>query len=304
MGERIFEKLSQQATLSTAPLFVFAADPDCGGGMRCYGRNPDGSPRNRAQFLELCREIARDGAVDGLLLSPANAETLALEEQFFGEVPAQPLVRFNAETAVWGPRGGRYRETFSQPYTIVSLDDEALNREVRLGLYSITLNNDVASDRLQLAAYLDFAREVSNSGRWSHFLEVFPPQQESMSWEATGEFLADSIARILSHLPQRQRPLFLKTPFTTPRVWRELCDLDPQVVVGALGGARKGSLETLQLAQDVAENGGRAVLFGRNIIEDPKPRLLCQLLREILDRKLEAGAAFERYQRENEPQPR
>ena len=217
-------------------------------------------------------------------------------------------MRFNAETAVWGPRGGRYRETFSQPYTTVALNDAPLNHEVSLGLYSITLNDDTTSDWLQLAAYLDFAREVGDNGRWSHFLEVFAPQDEArsgeaMSLEAKGEFLADSIARIFAHLPQRQRPLFLKTPFTTPRVWRELCELDPQVVVGALGGARQGSLETLQLAQDVIQNGGRAVLFGRNIIEDPKPRVLCQLLREVLDGSLEARTAFERYQRENEPQP-
>jgi hypothetical protein len=299
MGERIFEKLNHQETLATQPLLVFAADPDCGGGMRCFGQGPDGSPRTRAHFLELCRDITRDGAVDGVLLSPANAETLAVEEDLFRGSPVTPAVRFNAETAVWGPRGGQYRQTFSQPYTIVGLSDEKLNGAVKLGLYSITINNDAASDWLQLAAYLDFARDVGNNGRWNHFLEVFPPQNNKMRWEETGEFLADSIARILSHLPQRQRPLFLKTPFTTPKTWRELCDLDPQVIVGALGGARKGSLETLQLAQNVVENGGRAVLFGRNIIEDPKPRVLCRLLREVLDGKLEARAAFERYQKEN-----
>jgi hypothetical protein len=303
MGEQVFQKLNDLRRLSASPLLVFAADPDCGGGLRCFGTGADGTPRNRADFLKLCREIARDGAVDGVLLSPLSAEILTCDESLFDDLRAQPLVRFNAESAVWGPRGGKYRQTWSQPFTTVPLDHESFAAKIKLGLYSITLNNDAESDWLALAAYLDFAQAVGNSVHWSHFLEVFSPQTEAqtdeMSLEATGEFIADSIVRLLSHLQRRERPLFLKTTFTTPQIWRELCDFDPEIVVGALGGARKSTLETLQLAQNVVENGGRAILFGRNIFEDPKPRQLCRLLREVLDRKLDADAAFELYQREN-----
>jgi len=163
MGERVFEKLNDPAGLHKSPLLVFAGDALAAGGLRGLGRvfeKGRARPRRQPEFLQLCRDLTADGAIDGCLLTPADAEQLAVEEGLFRTTPITPLVRLNAETSIWSPRHGQYQHQRAQPFTTVSFGAEwpetaycttaanstlsgGLECHVRLGLYSITLNNDV-----------------------------------------------------------------------------------------------------------------------------------------------------------------
>lgn len=308
MGERVFEKLSRPEALSQSPIFVFAGDPQAAVGLHGLGTIRDGArerPRRREEFLQLCRELSLDGAIDGCLMTPADAEVLAVKERFFDRLAVTALVRTNAETAIWSPRHGTYRSSPSMPFVTVSPKEPGFCRDlicqtqaydVKLGLYSITLNNDVGLDREMLDTYLAFAREVGRTQGFDHFLEVFLPNlpQHGLSEEEIGEYVADSIVRTMSYLRSHERPLFIKTAFTTARVWRELCDFDPTLIIGALGGARTDSRGTLELAHNVVANGGKLILFGRAVFQDDDPKLMCRALRQVLDGEA-PEAAYERY---------
>jgi len=321
MGDRVFEKLNDPAGLHKSPLLVFAGDALAAGGLRGLGRvfeKGRARPRRQAEFLQLCRDLTADGAIDGCLLTPADAEQLAVEEGLFRSTPITPLVRLNAETSIWNPRHGQYQHQRAQPFTTVSFGAEwpetaycttstnttlsgGLECHVRLGLYSITLNNDVEADRRTLLAYLEFARSVAEHPQFEHFLEVFLPNVNlpGMDNEKRGQYVADSIVRTLSWLQKHQRPRFIKTAYTTAATWKELCDFDPTLIIGALGGARVSARKTMELAHNVATNGGRAILFGRSIFDDENPRAMCRALRAVLDRTASVDEAFLTYQKAN-----
>jgi len=317
MGERVFEKLSDPQGLHKSPILVFAGDALAAGGLRGLGRvveNGKTRPRRQAEFLQLCRDLTKDGAIDGCLLTPADAETLAVEEQFFSSTAVTPMVRLNAETSIWSPRHGQYRNQAAQPFQTVavqaaapeaaycSLDGGSLECHVRIGLYSITLNNDVDADRRTLLAYLDFARQIGDRPQWNHFLEVFLPNVNlpGLDTEKRGQYVADSIVRTMSYLQKHQRPRFIKTEFTSTSTWRELCEFDPTLIIGALGGPRINTRKTLELAHNVVTNGGRATLFGRTIFEDDNPRAICRALRAVLDRSMSVDEAFALYRQAGE----
>ncbi|MBV9470906.1 MAG: hypothetical protein JO316_19280 [Abitibacteriaceae bacterium] len=314
MGERVFEKLSSPPGLHDAPILVFAGDALAAGGLRGLGRvveNGRPRPRRHPEFLQLCRDLSKDGFIDGCLLTPADAETLAVEERLFDALPVTPLVRLNAETSIWSPRHGQYGRQAAQPFQTVTIKAQApeaaycstignaLECHVRMGLYSITLNNDVDADRRTLMAYLEFAREVGDHPQFEHFLEVFLPNMNlpGMDTEKRGQYVADSIVRTMSYLKKHQRPRFIKTEFTSATTWRELCDFDPTLIVGALGGPRINARKTLELAYNVVTNGGRAALFGRTIFDDENPRAMCQALRAVLDHKMSVEQAYAAYQK-------
>lgn len=297
MGDHLFKKLDDPESLQRSPLFVFAADPQASGGLHCLGQTA-GRARTRPEFLALLRQFVSDAVIDGLLLTPADAERLVVEERLFEHSPVTPIVRMNAETGIWNPRSGRYRETPSLPFSTVTVEDATYGGAIRLGLYSITLNNRAESDAAVLSAYLQFARAVGERPDFDHLLEVFLPnvEQPGMDEEAQGQFVADSIARLMSVLQRRQRPRFIKTAYTTPAVWEALTRFDPTLIVGALGGPRRDARATLQLAHDVIAHGGRAILFGRSIFEERSPRLIARALRAVLDGTMTPDGAYREYQ--------
>ena len=314
MGELVFEKLDNPQGLYSSPILVFAGDALAAGGLRGLGKVQEGGkwrPRRQAEFLQLCRDLTADGYIDGCLLTPADAETLAVEERLFQNTRVTPMVRLNAETSIWSPRHGEYRRTPAQPFTTVKVSAQApeaaycttvgsaLECHVRIGLYSITLNNDVEADRRTLMEYLNFAREVGDHPQFDHFLEVFLPNINipGLDYEKRGQYIADSIVRTMSYLKKHQRPRFIKTEYTGASTWKELCDFDPGLIIGALGGPRVNTRKTLELAANVVNGGGRATLFGRTIFEDENPRAICKALRAVLDRTMTADEAYQMYQR-------
>lgn len=311
MGNRVFDKLANRELLDSSPLFVFAADALASVGL--HGLGEEGYPtrhfRRRDEFLQLMRQIARDGYVDALLMTPADAEVLAVEERLFEEIPVTPIVRMNAETNIWNPRHGQYRSDLSLPFQTVSVADaryceklmcSARDCHVGIGLYSITLNNDVSADARTLNAYLTFAAEVGKTPGFDHLLEVFLPNVNlpGMDDMARGQYVADSIVRTMSYLRKHQRPLFIKTEYTGREVWEELTRFDPTLVIGALGGPRRSARHTLQLAYDVTEYGGKVILFGRAVFTEESPRLIAKMLRAVLDRAKTPEEAHAEYQRE------
>ncbi|MBM3242152.1 hypothetical protein FJZ31_38260 [Candidatus Poribacteria bacterium] len=309
MGDIIFEKLARSEELSKSPIFVFAADAMASTSLQGLGKVQSPTPhyRTRPEFLQLQREFIEDGYIDGLLMTPADAEVLALDEKLFDNSPITPIVRMNAETGIWNPRFGVYKQQPSRPFQTVPLDDAkycedltncAIECKIKLGLYSITLNNDVEADERMLNAYLRFAKEVSKIRGFDHILEVFLPNVNlpGMDLEKRGQYTADSIMRTMNYLRRRERPLFIKTAYTTKEIWKELTQFDPTLIIGALGGARQNARATLTLAYDVTEYGGKVILFGRAVFQEDNPRLIAKALRAVLDRKMTPEEAYKEYQ--------
>ena len=195
----------------------------------------------------------------------------------------------------------------SLPFQTVQLDEaryceslmgSATSCHVSLGLYSITLNNDVVADECTLNTYLRFAHDIGERQDFHHILEVFLPNVHlpGMDHQARGQYVADSIVRTMSYLRKLQRPLFIKTEYTGSSVWKELTAFDPTLVIGALGGARQSARKTLQLAHDVTEHGGHVILFGRTVFGEDCPRLIARALRAVLDRQQTPDEALREYQ--------
>ncbi len=311
MGNRIFEKLADTDLLAQNPILVFAADPLASAGIKGLGQvqHPKPHYRTHAEFLQLQRDLVADGQLDGLLMTPADAETLALEENLFENTPITPIVRMNSETAIWNPRFGVYTSSPSMPFQTVFPEDmqrycealigPALECRVNLGLYSITLNNDPIADERMLQAYVQFAHIVGEIEGFDHLLEVFLPNIKlpGMDEEKRGMYVADSIVRTMSYLRKHQRPRFIKTAYTTADVWTELCQFDTTLVIGALGGPRQNARSTFALAHNVASNGGRAILFGRTIFGEDDPIGIVQCLRRVLDGEEDAQSAHASYQK-------
>jgi hypothetical protein len=149
-----------------------------------------------------------------------------------------------------------------------------------------------------LNAYLQFAKEVSKVRGFDHILEVFLPNVNlpGMDVEKRGQYTADSIARTMNYLRMRERPLFIKTAYTTQGVWKELTQFDPTLIIGALGGPRQSARATLELAYNVTEYGGKVILFGRAVFQEDNPRLIAKALRAVLDRKMTPEEALKEYQ--------
>ena len=310
MGERVFEKLENSDQLDASPIFVFAADPLAAVGIQGLGYVLPPKPhyRTRPEFLQLQRDLVADGSIDGLLMTPADAEVLAVEESIFDGTPVTPLVRMNAETAIWSPRYGAYQSQHSRPFQTVFPDDAqayceslvapALECRVSLGLYSITLNNDVVADERMLNAYIQFAHTVGEMEGFDHILEVFLPNIKlpGLDNEKRGMYVADSIVRTMNYLRKHQRPRFIKTAYTTAKVWNELTQFDPSLIIGALGGPRENARKTLQLANNVIQNGGHAILFGRTIFGEQSPVGIARALRNVLDEQMSPEEAHSMYQ--------
>lgn len=311
MGNRVFDKLENPDTLDESPIFVFAADPLAAVGIQGLGyvQHPKPHYRNRPEFLQLQRDLVVDESIDGLLMTPADAEVLALEEALFDGTPVTPLVRMNAETAIWSPRFGIYQSQQSRPFQTVYPDDTraycktlitpALECRVSLGLYSITLNNDVIADERMLNAYIQFAHAVGEMEGFDHILEVFLPNVKlpGLDDEKCGMYVADSIVRTMNYLRKHQRPRFIKTAYTTAKAWRELTQFDPTLIFGGLGGPRENARKTLLLAHNVIQDGGRAVLFGRTIFGEESPVGIAHALRSVLDGELSPEDAHSVYQK-------
>jgi hypothetical protein len=262
--------------------------------------------RNLPEFLDIIREIVRQGAIDIMLMSAYVNEQLTIKENLFRDSHVTPAARANDTTDVWAVRHGCYTAEPAQPFRTASIDQIQCGKiecdrngtdfpGANLGLYSVTFVNDLDQDRETLLAFKQFREEAERKG-FRYFLEVFDPNVSSgIPAEKLGEFLNDNILRSLAGVPESGRPLFLKIVYHGPRAMEELAQYDPNLVVGILGGSAGTTYDAFKLIHDAQKYGARVALFGRKINNAEHQLAFIEMLRLITDGKLSPEEAVRAY---------
>jgi len=262
--------------------------------------------RNLPEFLDIIREVVRQGAVDIMLMSAYVNEQLTIKESLFKDSRVTPAARANDTTDVWAVRHGCYTREPAQPFRTATIDQIQCGQiecdrkteefpGANLGLYSVTFVNELEQDRETLTAFKAF-REEAERKKFRYFLEVFDPNVDSgVPREKLGEFINDNILRNLAGVPESGRPLFLKIVYHGPRAMEELAQYDPNLVVGILGGSAGTTYDAFRLIHDAQKYGARVALFGRKINNAEHQLAFIEMLRLITDGKLSPDEAVRAY---------
>lgn len=261
--------------------------------------------RNLPEFLDIIREVTRQGLIDIMLMSAYVNEQLTIKEGLFRDSTVTPAARANDATDVWAVRHGCYTREPAQPFRSASIDHiqcgkiecerEAETAGANLGLYSVTFVNNLEQDRETLLAYKAFREEAERKG-FRYFLEVFDPNVPSgVAPEKLGEFINDQIVRSLAGVTEAGRPLFLKIVYHGPRAMEELAQYDPNLVVGVLGGAAGTTHDAFKLIHDAQKHGARAALFGRKINGAEHQLAFIEMLRLITEGRISPEEAVRAY---------
>ena len=305
MEKSLRVKLNKLNTSPDCDEFILAdaKDADMAFGLAATGRcSQTGRPRTLAEYRDVTRQIVEQGLIDICLMSASTTEVLAGEEKLFAASTVTPAVRINDSTDIWLAAGtGDYARQPSLPFRSVSLDrilgtnkvdDDAA---VRLGLYSITMNNHADADRETLEAYASFRREAETK-EFQHFLEIFPPNAPAKHAPSNAnQFICDTVVRTLAGLTRAERPLFLKLPYLGPALTEQLAAYDPSIILGIMGGAAGTTFDSFALLADAKKYGVRAALFGRRINQAEDQLAFVQHLRWIADGQLAAEEGVRSY---------
>ncbi len=262
--------------------------------------------RSLPEFLDIIREVTHQGLVDIMLMSAYVNEQLTIKEGLFKNSHVTPAARANDTTDVWAVRHGCYTREPAQPFRSASIDqiqcgqvecerDGAEFPGANLGLYSVTFVNDLQQDWETLLAYKEFRAEAERK-KFRHFLEVFDPNVVSgIPAEKLGEFINDNILRTLAGVPESGRPIFLKVVYHGPRAMEELCQYDPNMVVGIMGGSSGTTYDAFKLIYEAQKYGARVALFGRKINNAEHQMAFIEMLRLITDGKISPEEAVRAY---------
>ena len=262
--------------------------------------------RNLPEFLDIIREVTHQGLVDIMLMSASVNEQLTIKEGLFRNSHVTPAARANDTTDVWAARHGSYIKEPAQPFRSASIDQIQCGKVecdrstddfpgANLGLYSVTWVNELEQDRQTLLAYKQF-REEAEQKKFRHFLEVFDPNVNSgIPPEKLGEFINDNILRTLAGVPEAGRPVFLKIVYHGPRAMEELCQYDPNMVVGILGGSAGTTYDAFKLIHDAQKYGARVALYGRKINNAEHQLAFIEMLRLIADGRISPEEAVRAY---------
>jgi hypothetical protein len=252
------------------------------------------------------RDIVRQGAVDIMLMSASSSEVLTLDQRLFDGSHVTPAVRANDTTDIWLAAGsGRYSAQPSRPFRTATIDHimcgkvqcEANERRLGadLGLYSVTLNNDVGLDHATLEAYKAFRLEAEAKG-FRHFLEVFDPNATGAHPpQDLAKFINDHIARTLAGVTSRGRPLFLKIVYHGPAAMEALARYDRSLVVGILGGSAGTTFDAFHMLWEAKKYGARVALYGRKINNAEHQLSFVKYLRLVADDEIEPAEAVRAY---------
>lgn len=287
-----------------------AKDGDMGGGVRMAGprRRKDGTIdgyRTRREYLDSIKAVVAQDIVDIMLVSASNLEVLN-EEGTFRNSLVKPAIRANETTDIWGGlRSENYASAMSIPHSSAVLPrimhgkttaiPDAPVTGTDLGLYSMTINNNLTADLASLEAYIAFRAEAGQIG-FQHFLEVFNPNTATgLDQNDIGFLLNDHIVRCLAGVMKADRPLFLKIPFNSPAAIEELATFDPTLVVGVLGGSAGTTRDTFELVHQAERYGARLALFGRKINLAEQPLTLIELMRQVVDQAVAPKEAVRAY---------
>ena len=311
MKPRLIEKLDRIRRNPSSREFILAdaRDADMAWGVPSPG-NPFPQTANGPQyrtmpeFHEQIRAVCRQGFVDIMLASISTMSVLAHRERLFDSLDVTPAVRANDATDVWCPRGGRYRNYPSAPFSSGFIEEAQYGSltavptgepVVNLGLYSVTFNNRLPEDHDSLTAFKAFRAEAERK-KFNYFLEVFAPNTDAgLKPEEIPAFVNDSVCRMLAGVPLSARPVFLKIPYFGPRHLEELVAYDPSVVVGVLGGSSGTTYDAFKLVADAQKYGARVALFGRKIKAAEDQLLFISFLREIVNGSISPEEAVRAY---------
>lgn len=262
--------------------------------------------RNLPEYLDVIREVAHQGLVDILLMSASINEQLTIKEELFKNSHMTPAARANDATDVWAIRHGAYLKEGARPFRSASIDQIQCGKVecdrttddfpgANLGLYSVTFLNNLDRDYVTLQAFKEF-REEAERKKFRYFLEVFDPNVSSgIPPEKLGEFINDNILRNLAGVPEAGRPAFLKIVYHGPRLMEELCQYDPNLVVGILGGSAGTTYDAFRLIHDAKKHGARVALYGRKINNAEHQLAFIEMLRTITKGELKPEEAVRAY---------
>src|SRR5437762_2923292 len=288
-----------------------AKDGDMGAGVlgAAPKRAPDGTRlrgKTKLEYLDDIEAVVKQGIVDVMLVSASNLELLH-ERGVFKKSRVKPVIRANDTTDCWGLiRHGTYHKQASRPFRTASLPRVMYNASAPmktakkiygtdLGLYSITMMNDLDADHRTLEAFRAFREDAAANG-FKYFLEVFNPNvAHSMEREHLGEFINDCILRCLAGVMKADRPQFLKIVYNGPKALEELATYDPSLVIGILGGGTGTTRDTFELLQQGERYGARVALFGRKINQAEAPLTLLTFMRQITDGTISPDEAVRAY---------
>jgi len=288
-----------------------AKDADMAFGLSAPGHSPEyhaGETRFRTldEYREQIREIIAQALVDIMLMSVSTSDVLTLRERLFDNSAITPAIRANDTTDIWLAAGsGRYPQQPARPFRTASLDHamcghegcspEERSRGADLGLYSITLNNDVDLDRETIEAYRKFRLEAEAKG-FRHFLEVFAPNACGEHCPTSiPQFMNDSIVRALAGVPSAGRPLFLKIPYMGPAAMESLVRYDRSLIVGILGGSAGTTMDAFHMLWEAKKYGARVALYGRKINNAEHQLTFVRYLRAVADDQIGPEEAVKAY---------
>jgi hypothetical protein len=312
MQKTLDEKLARIANDPGCSDFILAdaKDADMAFGLAAPGvrRQPtdDRSPFHSIQDLRAnVRAILEQRLVDIMLMSVSTSDVLTFNERLFETSPITPAIRANDTSDIWlfGTQAA-YPNQPSVPFR-TAIIDEAIGAnangliasgqpQVNLGLYSITLNNDVTLDHASLSAYRDFREEAWRKG-FRHFLEVFAPNAPANPIKDVPRFVNDSIVRLLAGAGVATRPLFLKIPYFGPAAMEQLAGYDSSLVVGILGGSAGTTFDAFQMLWEAKKYGARVALFGRKINNSEHQLSFVEQLRALADGNTTPAEAVNAY---------
>ena len=251
------------------------------------------------------RSIVEQKLVDIMLMSVSTSDVLTVRERLFETSAITPAIRANDTSDLWlyGTQGV-YSKQPCVPFR-TAIVDEAIGAnangliasgqpQVDLGLYSITLNNDVTLDHATLTAYRAFREEAWPKG-FRHFLEVFAPNAPANPIQDVPRFVNDSIVRLLAGAGLATRPLFLKIPYFGPAAMEELASYDSSLVVGILGGSAGTTFDAFHMLWEAKKYGARVALFGRKINTAEHQLSFVEQLRALADGNTVPAEAVKAY---------
>src|SRR3954465_15557697 len=134
-----------------------AKDADMAFGLASPGKDPiTGKTRSLQDYRDQMREIVRQGLVDIMLMSASSSELLTIKERLFDGSKVTPAVRANDTTDIHLLTGGTYAAEPSRPFRTATIEQIQSGRVnpgsherklgADLGLYSMTINNNLAFD--------------------------------------------------------------------------------------------------------------------------------------------------------------
>ncbi len=280
-------------------VICYAADPDLAAGVSAMA----GLFPSLAAYRSHMESLVRDGRLDILLTSASTMDELGHRRRLFDDSAVTPAVRANDTTDNWHVRHGAYDTGLSQPFSSTTLNEIRFGTltpahgtapTVNLGLYSVTFNNDVASDLQTLRSFQKFRVAATRTG-FRYFVEVFNPSAPvNLEPADVPAFVNDCIARMLAGLPDSSAPEFLKLTYNGPRALEELVAYTP-AIIGVLGGSPSTTCDAYTLLHKAKKHGARVALFGRRIQSTEDPVSFVRLLREVADDILAPEEAVRAY---------